>query len=66
MLRTVVPSGNQTMWRAGIDHETYAWMFRLKSAGVADRCPFQTGRAIGGVEAATKAKQGKSIVRNAR
>ena len=40
-----VAAGNQAVWRAGIDHETYArvdgtWMFRHKRSGLTGtRCP---------------------------
>ena len=39
-----VAAGNQAMWRAGIDHETYArvagiWMFRQQAVRAADERP---------------------------
>jgi ketosteroid isomerase-like protein len=39
-------AGNQAVWRAGIDHETYArvdgtWMFRHKRFGAADERPIR-------------------------
>jgi hypothetical protein len=39
-----VAAGNQAMWRAGIDHETYArvdgaWMFTPQTLGAADERP---------------------------
>jgi uncharacterized protein (TIGR02246 family) len=45
-----VASGNQAMWRAGIDHETYArvdgvWMFRHKRSEPVMSVPFATGWA---------------------
>jgi hypothetical protein len=43
-------AGNQAMWRAGIDHETYArvdgaWMFRRKRSEPLMSVPFETGWA---------------------
>ena len=43
-------AGNQAMWRAGIDHETYArvegnWMFRHKRSEPLMSVPFETGWA---------------------
>jgi len=43
-------AGNQAMWRAGIDHETYArmhgvWMFRHKRSEPLMNVPFDTGWA---------------------
>ena len=45
-----VAAGNQAMWRAGIDHETYArvdgaWMFRHKRSEPLMSVPFETGWA---------------------
>ena len=45
-----VATGNQAMWRAGIDHETYArvagiWMFRHKRSEPLMSVPFETGWA---------------------
>ena len=45
-----VAAGNQAMWRAGIDHETYArvdgtWMFRHKRSEPLMNVPFETGWA---------------------
>jgi ketosteroid isomerase-like protein len=45
-----VASGNRAMWRAGIDHETYArvdgtWMFRHKRSEPLMSAPFETGWA---------------------
>src|ERR1700739_2511043 len=45
-----VTAGNQAMWRAGIDHETYArvagiWMFRHKRSEPLMSVPFETGWA---------------------
>src|ERR1700676_5310267 len=45
-----VAAGNQAMWRAGIDHETYArvdgaWMFRHKRSEPLISVPFETGWA---------------------
>src|SRR5260221_12576396 len=42
-----VASGNLAMWRASIDHETYArvggtWMFRHKRSGPLMHLPFET------------------------
>jgi len=41
-------AGNQAVWRAGIDHETYArvdgtWMFRHKRSEPLMSVPFETG-----------------------
>jgi hypothetical protein len=53
------------MWRAGVDHETYAWMFRRsRRESLINSRPRLAGQST--VEAATRVKQGKSIVRNAR
>ena len=46
-----VAAGNQAMWRAGIDHETYArvdgaWMFRHKRSEPVMSVPFETGWAM--------------------
>ena len=43
-------AGNQAVWRAGIDHETYArvdgrWMFRHKRSEPLMSVPFETGWA---------------------
>jgi ketosteroid isomerase-like protein len=43
-------AGNQALWRAGIDHETYArvdgsWMFRHKRSEPLMSVPFETGWA---------------------
>jgi uncharacterized protein (TIGR02246 family) len=43
-------AGNRTMWRASIDHETYArvdgtWMFRSKRSEPLMNVPFETGWA---------------------
>jgi SnoaL-like domain len=45
-----VAAGNQAIWRAGIDHETYArvagiWMFRHKRSEPLMSVPFETGWA---------------------
>src|SRR3954467_7048253 len=45
-----VTAGNQAVWRAGIDHETYArvdgtWMFRHKRSEPLMSVPFETGWA---------------------
>ena len=45
-----VATGSQAMWRAGIDHETYArvagsWMFRHKRSVPLMSVPFETGWA---------------------
>jgi hypothetical protein len=45
-----VAAGNQAMWRASIDHETYArvagvWMFRHKRSEPLMSVPFETGWA---------------------
>jgi hypothetical protein len=45
-----VAAGNQAMWRAGIDHETYArvegaWMFRHKRSEPLMSVQFETGWA---------------------
>jgi uncharacterized protein (TIGR02246 family) len=45
-----VASGNRAMWRASIDHETYArvgdtWMFRHKRSEPLMNVPFETGWA---------------------
>jgi ketosteroid isomerase-like protein len=45
-----VAAGNQAVWRAGIDHETYArvdgiWMFRHKRSEPLMSVPFETGWA---------------------
>jgi hypothetical protein len=45
-----VAAGNQAMWRAGIDHETYArvdgaWMFRHKRSEPLMSARFETGWA---------------------
>jgi ketosteroid isomerase-like protein len=45
-----VAAANQAMWRAGIDHETYArvdgiWMFRHKRSEPLMNAPFETGWA---------------------
>jgi hypothetical protein len=45
-----VTAGNQAMWRASIDHETYArvdgvWMFRHKRSEPLMNVPFETGWA---------------------
>jgi hypothetical protein len=45
-----VAAGNQAMWRAGIDHETYArvdgaWMFRHKRSEPLMSVRFETGWA---------------------
>ena len=45
-----VVAGNQAMWRAGIDHETYArvngaWMFHHKRSEPLMSVPFETGWA---------------------
>lgn len=45
-----VVAGNQAVWRAGIDHETYArvdgtWMFRHKRSESLMSVPFETGWA---------------------
>ena len=45
-----VAAGNQAMWRAGIDHETYArvdgaWMFRYKRSEPLMSVRFETGWA---------------------
>ena len=45
-----VVAGNQAVWRAGIDHETYArvdgtWMFRHKRSEPLMSVPFETGWA---------------------
>jgi ketosteroid isomerase-like protein len=45
-----VASGNRAMWRASIDHETYArvggtWMFRRKRSEPLMNVPFETGWA---------------------
>ena len=45
-----VAAGNLAMWRAGIDHETYArvdgiWMFRHKRSEPLMSVPFETGWA---------------------
>ena len=50
VLAGAVAAGNQAMWRAGIDHETYArvdgaWMFRLKRSEPLMSVPFGTGWA---------------------
>jgi SnoaL-like protein len=43
-----VTAGNQAMWRASIDHETYVrvdgvWMFRHKRSEPLMNVPFETG-----------------------
>jgi hypothetical protein len=45
-----VAAGNQAVWRAGVDHETYArvdgtWMFRHKRSEPLMSVPFETGWA---------------------
>ena len=45
-----VAAGNQAVWRAGIDHETYtrvdgSWMFRHKRSEPLMSVPFETGWA---------------------
>ena len=45
-----VAAGNQAMWRASIDHESYArvdgtWMFRHKRGEPLMNVPFETGWA---------------------
>jgi ketosteroid isomerase-like protein len=45
-----VAAGNQAMWRAGIDHETYlrvdgVWMFRHKRSEPLMNCSFEVGWA---------------------
>ena len=47
-----VTAGNQAMWRASIDHETYVrvdgvWMFRHKRSEPLMNVPFETGWAKG-------------------
>jgi uncharacterized protein (TIGR02246 family) len=46
----LVAAGNRAMWRASIDHETYArvdgtWMFRTKRSEPLMNVPFETGWA---------------------
>src|ERR1051325_116721 len=46
----MVAAGNRAMWRASIDHETYArvdgvWMFRHKRSEPLMNVPFETGWA---------------------
>jgi hypothetical protein len=45
-----VAAGNRAMWRASIDHESYArvdgtWMFRHKRSEPLMNAPFETGWA---------------------